>query len=165
MSNRIITIRQILDRNNRGRIKMSIINHSRTMRKMITSHSVETTIMINTINPNEIIRKRDIKKKHINRNLSKDSHNRIIGNSKNNQIPLSKEVSRRSIVKIECKSKSMLPINWYLAGNAKENSTQTVYKNINPSARKSSSRREKSSMHKINVSLPKNRKNSWNTEK
>ena len=111
MSNRIITIPQIHDRSNRARIKMSIINLSKIMQKMITNPSAETTTMINTINPNEIIKKKDIKIKLTNRNLSKGNPSKTIANSQNRQILSNREVSRKSIGKIECKSKSMLPIN------------------------------------------------------
>ena len=91
---------------------MSITNHSKTMLKMSTNHSVGMITMSNTINPNEIIKKKGIKINHINHNPSKDNNlNKIIDNSKNNQTPSNKGVSRRSIVKIECKSKNMLLIS------------------------------------------------------
>jgi len=165
MSNRIITIPQIHDRSNRARIKTSIINLSKTMLRMITNPSAETTTMTNTINPNEITKKKGIKIKLTNRNPSKGNPSKTIANNQNRQMPSNREASRKSIGKIECKSKSMLQINWSLAGNARGNSIQIAYKSINPSARRSSSRRGNSSMPKISVSSPKSRKNSWNTEK
>jgi hypothetical protein len=74
---------------------MSIVNLSKNMLKMIISHSAGMTIMINTTNPNEIIKKDNRNKRHISHNCSKNSHNKTIVINRNSLTPLKRGVSRK----------------------------------------------------------------------
>jgi hypothetical protein len=74
---------------------MSIVNLSKTMPKMIISHSAGMTIMINTTNPNEIIKKDNRNKKHISHNSSKDSLNKTIASNRNSLTLSKRGVSRK----------------------------------------------------------------------
>lgn len=141
---------------------MFIIKPSKTIQKVITSRNVETTTTINTINPNETIKKKLTNKKPTKPNPSNVSHNhnKITDNRQNSPMHLRKEVLRKSIGKIGFKLKSMLLINWYLAGNVEENLIRIVFKNISLFAKRSSLKRERSLMLRIRESLQKSRRNS-----
>jgi hypothetical protein len=65
------------------------------MPKMIISHSAGMTIMINTTNPNEIIKKDNRNKRHISHNRSKDSLNKTIASNRNSLTLSKRGVSRK----------------------------------------------------------------------